>query len=395
MKTAGRPVRCLICGGRRPEVVRVVPNLDPNTEGWVDRMAVAVCRDCGLVYQSPRLSEKAMDAHYEKAEDKITASHTDTVTLAENASRVEALKRLLPKGGRVLEIGCSDGTFLDLARRAGFSVLGIDPSEANCAKARREHPRVEVRRMFLADFPATEKFDAICHFFVLEHIFHPKPFLAQIRRQLAPGGLNFFEIPNVENFGKLPFANNLFIYQHVAHYGPGTVRALLAANGFRTVGVDGALGRSPKSYGMRVAARPAPRLAGRPANLYPASRRMLDRTFAKRDRLVRRMESTARRLLAGLKRPGPVVVFGAGENGRLLARTTLARAGRDLYFCDNNGALQGRAVEGRTVLAPAQVPALDPALVITASIDYQKDMKRQLVALSVPAARIASLYEGF
>jgi SAM-dependent methyltransferase len=393
--TAPAAIACLLCASRRHEVVRTVQNLDPNTDRLIPSMGVSLCRDCGLIYQNPCISEKQMDALYEKIEDKITETHTDTVTLAENQSRLKALLRLKAPPARVLEIGCSDGTFLSLAQEAGYEVVGIDPSEVNCQKAARSHPGLDVRRLFLDGFAPGETFDAICHFFVLEHIFHPDQYLSQIRGLLKPGGIMYFEIPNVETFAKLPFANNLFIYQHVAHYCPATVRALLARHGFKTLAVDGKLGRSPKSYGMRVAAQIAPKkAAAKPKNVYPAGKRLLAGYFARREKILAKIETRVAVWLKNL-RPGPVVIFGAGENGRILRSTSLAKTGRTLHFTDNNTAIQGTPVDGLTVLKPAEVPALAPALVIAASIDYQDDMVRQMLDLGVPEERLVKLYEGF
>ena len=396
LRGIGRAIRCLNCGSRRFAVYRVVRNMDPNTEKLIDRIAVALCRDCGLIYQNPRIPEKQMDALYQRLEDKITGAFTDTVTEQENLSRLEALKKIKPAPARILEIGCSDGTFMNLARLAGYEVVGIDPSQPNCDKAMREYPELDVRCLFLDGFKSGETFDAICHFFVFEHVFHPDEFLSQIRKLLRPGGMMYFEIPNVESFARLPFANNLFTYQHTAHYSPSTVRAMLARYRYRTIAVDGRLGRSPKSYGMRVAATPAAKAdAGQP-RLYAKSRRLLDTYFTRRKKIVRRIDRRVRGWLKALgDRPGPVVIFGAGENGRILRSTSLMQAGRELYFCDNNAAIEGSEIEGLRVLAPAQAAARKPALVIAASIDYQDDMARQMRSLGVPAGRLVKLYEGF
>lgn len=393
--TAPAAVPCLLCASRRYELVRTVKNLDPNNDHFIPSMGVSLCRDCGLIYQNPCISEKQMDALYEKIEDKITEAHTDTVTLDENKSRLKGLRLLKNPPARLLEIGCSDGTFLGLAHQAGYEVVGIDPSEVNCQKAAREHPELDVRRLFLDGFAPGETFDVICHFFVLEHIFHPDQYLSQIRGLLRPGGIMYFEIPNVETFAKLPFANNLFIYQHVAHYSPATVRALLARHGFKTLGVDGKLGRSPKSYGMRVAAQVTPKkAAAKPKNLYPSGKKLLKSYFDRREKILAKIETKVAVWLKNL-RPGPVVIFGAGENGRILRSTSLAKAGRTLHFTDNNAAIQGSPVDGITVLKPAEVPALSPALVIAASIDYQDDMVRQMKDLGVSEDRLVKLYEGF
>lgn len=376
------------------ETVRKVRNMDPNTDALIAEISVALCRGCGLIHQNPCIKEEEMDALYERLEDKVTAADSDTVTEAENLSRLDALIKLKAPPARILEIGCSDGTFLSLARARGYEVVGIDPSQANCDKAAVEHPGMDVRRLFLDGFRPGENFDAVCHFFVLEHVFHPDVFLPQIRSLLRPGGLMYFEIPNVDRFVKLPFANNLFIYQHVAHYSAATVRALLARHGFRTLAVDGRLGLSPKSYGMRVAATPA-KTPLKPKSSAASGRRLLDLYFKRRETLLKKVGAKAEGWLKALDRPGPIVIFGAGENGRILRATALARGGRELVFCDNNAALQGTEIEGLRVVAPADVPALKPALVIAASIDYQHDMTAQMRGLGLPPDRLVRLYEDF
>ena len=92
---------------------------------------------------------------------------------------------------------------------------------------------------------------------------------------------------------------------------------------------------------------------------------------------------------------GPVIIFGAGENGRILRSTSLMNAHRKIFFCDNNTAIQGRDTDGLKVLTPSKAAALKPALIIAASVDYQDDMVRQMRDFGVPAKRIVKLYEGF
>jgi len=373
-----------------------VRNLDVNTEAFIKRIAVALCRDCGLIYQNPCIPKKQMDALYERLEDKLSAANTDTVSESESRSRLDALKKIKPPPARILEIGCSDGTFMNLARQAGYEVVGIDPSGPNCEKAAREFPELDVRCLFLDGFKPGETFDAICHFFVFEHVFHPHQFLHQIRQLLRKGGIMYFEIPDVETFTKLPFANNLFTYQHTAHYSRATVRTALARNGFKAMAINGRLGQSPKSYGMRVAATPAPASSGKPPRLYLKSRQLLQTHFARREKLLLKIEARVKSWLSTLEDlNGPVIIFGAGENGRILRSTSLMNAHRKIFFCDNNTAIQGRDTDGLKVLTPSKAAALKPALIIAASVDYQDDMVRQMRDFGVPAKRIVKLYEGF
>lgn len=389
-------VACLACGSKHFELFREIRNLDPNTEHLIANIAVSVCQNCGLIFQNPCIPEKRMDELYEVVEDKIIAAGGDTVTVEENKHRLDALQLIQPPPARILEIGCSDGTFMNLARLAGYEVVGIDPSRPNCENALLQYPELDVRCLFLDGFESGEQFDVICHFFVFEHVFHPDQFLGQIKSLLRSGGLMYFEIPDVESFGKLPFANNLFTYQHTAHYSPSTVRAVLGKNGFNTLGVNGSFGHSPKSYGMRVIAASIGGIFPIETNFSEQSRDILVNYFMRRDGLLEKIEN---RVQAWLKEtidlPGPIVIFGAGENGRILRSTSVMGSGRELYFCDNSVALHGRKIEGVEVLSPNLAASLKPALVIAASIDYQNDMARQMASLGVPADRIVKLYEDF
>ena len=68
----------------------------------------------------------------------------------------------VPKGGRVLDLGCGTGFYTSIFKAMGFEVAGIDISESGIAKARELHPGVP---FFVDDatdlhFPA-ESFDLI------------------------------------------------------------------------------------------------------------------------------------------------------------------------------------------------------------------------------------------
>ena len=155
------------------------------------------------------------------------------------------------------------------------------------------------------------------------------------------------------------------------------------------------LGDSPgsKSYGTRFAARAVAKAAA-PKPDTAASRKQLDAYFGRRGAILDGMRASVKKWAAQAKgRPGPCVIFGAGENGRvLLGETELEKLFTDIRFTDNNSALHGRIVDGLPVVAPKELGALKPALVIAASIDYQDDMARQAASLGVPPDRIVKLY---
>jgi SAM-dependent methyltransferase len=97
------------------------------------------------------------------------------------------LRRLGRPPGRLLDVGCASGYFLDEARRAGWAVEGVDVSPAACQRAARLG--LPVQRELEAVIEAEPgRFDAITMFQVLEHTVDPATLLATAAEGLRPGG---------------------------------------------------------------------------------------------------------------------------------------------------------------------------------------------------------------
>ncbi len=103
------------------------------------------------------------------------------------ASRIDSLRKLKP-AGRLLEIGCAFGFFLELAR-AHWEVRGLDVA-AECI----QHARGELGlNADVADFLALpdepESYDVICLWDTLEHLRRPVRCIERAGRWLKPGGV--------------------------------------------------------------------------------------------------------------------------------------------------------------------------------------------------------------
>lgn len=111
----------------------------------------------------------------------------------------EALK-LLPRQGRLLEIGCGDGHFLKKAARKGLCVEGLEmtaPDQTN-----KSQQVCSIREGSAQDHAASYRgcYDVVCSFQVLEHIVEPRAFLQASLELLAPGGIMLISTPNAHSF---------------------------------------------------------------------------------------------------------------------------------------------------------------------------------------------------
>ena len=119
--------------------------------------------------------------------------------------------RHLPKqpksGGVLLDLGCGNGSFVNLARACGWNAVGLDMDPKAVANATKRGLTVHQGGIEYYD-GKKELFDVItvCH--VIEHVFDPAKVLESCYALLKPGGQLWLETPNIDSFGYARFKNN-------------------------------------------------------------------------------------------------------------------------------------------------------------------------------------------
>ncbi|MFY0255812.1 class I SAM-dependent methyltransferase [Chitinophaga sp. 30R24] len=111
----------------------------------------------------------------------------------------DSLKKYIPAGGRVLDVGCGNGVISRHLGQFGYEVLGIDISEKTIAVANQRNTYTNVRFAAVSAEALTaqgETYDAVICSEVLEHLDRPELLLHTIHASLKDDGLLIVTVPN-------------------------------------------------------------------------------------------------------------------------------------------------------------------------------------------------------
>jgi 2-polyprenyl-3-methyl-5-hydroxy-6-metoxy-1,4-benzoquinol methylase len=182
-------------------------------------------------------------------------------------SDFELRKRFLlagvPRGARVLDVGCGEGVFTAELSGAGAEVVGIDVAEEPLRRARARHPELDLR---LVDGEAAwslpdAEFDVVWAGEVIEHVADTARWLSEVRRVLRPHGTLLLTTPAHDRLGMLRLALSRRELEeqldprgeHLRFYTKRTLEALLDDFGFEQI--DAHLSGRPASRHRVLLAR--------------------------------------------------------------------------------------------------------------------------------------------
>jgi len=211
--------------------------------------ALVTCRECGLAYVTPRLPPAQLISavygeDYWRSPAARYRGYTDYRADAELYRRTFRLrKRLLdrfcPRAGRVLDVGCAAGFFLEVMRDAGWDVHGIEPSAPIRAVACET---LGAERVHAESLENTEleprSFDLVTLWDVLEHLPDPVSALRAARALVAPGGKLLVETQNVRSAAARLLGRRWQHYkhaEHLAHFDASTLERAFELAGLRSL----------------------------------------------------------------------------------------------------------------------------------------------------------------
>jgi len=209
---------------------------------------IVECQNCYHVQLSPIPSDNEEEKFYNKnlqqknIRDVNSIKNLQQKMIVDTERRVNLVSKLTPKNGRVLEIGSGHGFFLEMMRKKGFDMTGIEVSKE------KEKILKKVTKAKVLNININEKnleigfFDTIVFFHVLEHMREPIDFLNKCKNLLKPKGKIISEVPNCDDFQlKLNKKYNEFYWQraHISYFTPKILKKVFQKNHFKNIRIIG------------------------------------------------------------------------------------------------------------------------------------------------------------
>lgn len=221
------PISCYLCDADTPQ-----PFYHENGYPYYR------CHACGLLFLWPQPSAADLHDHYQEylplSRQEVDDWGFEMAPVIESSATF--LDRHFAEPGRLLDIGCGYGFFLEAMAGRDWQVEGIELSKpaAEIAHAKKLGT---IHSCAVEDMADIGLFDVVTMFYVIEHVADPLETLKSILPLLKPGGILVLRYPNTTPLLKFSrtLARSLKLMQapsHLFDYANDSMDILLAKAGY-------------------------------------------------------------------------------------------------------------------------------------------------------------------
>lgn len=224
---------CPVCGEKRQRLLYPAAGEETAQPGSLyfetGHGPIVQCQLCGMIYACPQLPGADLELEYGEAEGREYMSEL-LGRERQFAEAYDLIERFAPRG-RLLDVGCFTGVSLAVARKRGWQVTGIEPSQVGRAIA-SERFGLELRPGLLPDPTiASESFEAVTLWDVIEHVPDPGAVVGECWRVMKPGGVLGVGTPDIGSplarlMGERRYFTLGHLVQRLRAYAPITSRSL-------------------------------------------------------------------------------------------------------------------------------------------------------------------------
>ncbi|TAE24336.1 MAG: class I SAM-dependent methyltransferase [Cytophagales bacterium] len=203
------------------------------------------CQNCGFRFTNPRPDESTLGDYY-KSEQYV--SHNDNsggiineiykwVRRYTLGQKLRLINSVGSKRGRLLDVGCGTGLFLDVIKRGGWAIEGVEPD--SFARSTAEERLGQQIHETVGQLHK-QQFDIITMWHVLEHVPNPHKTIRELRDRLNDNGILLLALPNSESYDAKHYGPHWAAYdvpRHLSHFTPASITRLATEANFKSVTV--------------------------------------------------------------------------------------------------------------------------------------------------------------
>jgi len=207
---------------------------------------VVKCLSCDFVYVNPRVSNEDLpklysENYFNNSQYGYLEYEATAHLRKKNFERwyKDISKFLSPEKGKVLDIGCASGYFLETLRNKGWEVQGIE-LDSEMIKVLHEK-NIPVYTNTLNTFETSEKYHLITLFDVLEHLPDADKTFEKLAAMLHPEGVIALITPDVSSFQHSLFGKRWFQFkpqEHIHYFSPKTLQKVILPHHLKMVHIQ-------------------------------------------------------------------------------------------------------------------------------------------------------------
>lgn len=199
------------------------------------------CKNCSMIYTNPAFTDSALNDYY-------SINHDLQSTIVENDQEfylslynkgLKSIESTNTSKDKILDIGCSSGVFLDLAKQNGWLTYGIELNSKEAAYASKKKHIVHTQ--LLENISFDTKFDAITMWDVFEHLKDGEYYLNLMKNLLNKDAVIFLQIPSSDSLAAKILREKCNVFdglEHVNLYGVKTIDMLTQKCGLEIIGIQ-------------------------------------------------------------------------------------------------------------------------------------------------------------
>ena len=194
------------------------------------------CNKCSMIYLNPVFKDDVLEEYYRSNHQLQGEAVSNDIKFYSTlySKGLNLITESFQELGSILDVGCSTGIFLDIAKSNGWETFGLELNKKEAESARLKNHLIKEEMIGSVRFD--KKFSAITLWDVFEHIKDGFQFLNDAKKLLKEDGIVFIQSPSRDALAAKIMQSECNMFdglEHVNLYGIESLTILAKSAGFK------------------------------------------------------------------------------------------------------------------------------------------------------------------